>query len=169
MNCTNAACGSDNTRRLSMVYAEGAGTTKSSASTHGMVNVGNQLGSISTSTTSTNRYESDLARRCAPPEKPSFSWFFFSLPIVLIVGILFGAPHVADELGNRVATRYFDSHPTALKIYLVTLGVGLIVGIVLGAISAGRRFNAADAVYKQGMDAWGRSWLCMKCGNLYVV
>lgn len=168
MKCTNPSCGSDSTRRVSLVYAEGSGTASTSSTTHGLVNVGNEIASVSASTSGTQRYESGLASRCAPPPKPSFAWFTFLVPVILLGGGVFGAPHVIDAVTNGAASRYFGGgDTTAFKVYFALLVAALLVGIFLGGRSALRRFNVENAVYEQAAMKWDRSWICMKCGHIY--
>lgn len=172
MNCPN--CQSDNTRRFSVIYAEGTSsatsTSKTSGTVSGYANSGSMMGAVSGSTTTQTTAHTTLAANCAPPwiESPIrvFARIFgVSIAITIISTIVVGC---ADEMiAHHAIWEFFGTGPAAARNFFLTMSLPMVVGLLLGIRSARRQADYNRNKYPELLSRWQRSWLCMKCGKAY--
>jgi len=141
MNCPH--CGSDNTRKHSIIYQEGTSHGKGEASSWGGAKY-----------TTEHLSQTPLAQRCSPPERPgigkllSFLGILFSAWVAYQVVILFRVP---PERSWWVKAGAFFSSLALLRIFW---------SFVFG--------RHRKARYDELYAAWEKSWVCVKCGESFV-
>lgn len=95
-------------------------------------------------------YESQtpLAKRCSPPEEPSFLAFGLLVSLVAIV--------IALKIGFFFESLYF--------------GAFTFVLLVIGGYYFWRRKVAVNHFleYERKLGEWNRSWMCLKCGSVSI-
>jgi hypothetical protein len=141
-------CDSDSTQSFKMAYETGtshgrvrmAGITESGE-------IGLAGGGVSS--------QSVLARSVRPPAKIDGT-FFAIVGVVLVVAVFFLSAYIALVLGLGF---------WSILVGLVgAAGAGLIVNQ-----SAGQTIKKADAEYENAIFRWTRSWICLRCGNSWLI
>jgi hypothetical protein len=148
-------CESDNVQKLSVIYQNGTSkTTGNIHSSHtggglglgsggfgGFGGIGSSNSRVSTTTSS------DLAMRCAPPEKYNFK-----------------APGLM-ALFAAAAIFLFDG---LARMEMTGIASLAIIGAIGGAVYLGYtgvKFNREK--YPVLMQAWSKKWHCNKCGEIF--
>lgn len=162
MRCPS--CESDNVRRLSVVYDEGSYTETSKSTTNmsgGGVMMAGTAGGVYTSrqagtTTTTTRGLSELAKKAAPPEKRK--------PIREFLGMLAGLVVVSLIATAILATLL------PLPDFMIQLGaIAFFIWAMRRLIASTKRdleYNRSE--FPDRLEQWKNSWLCSKCGEIYV-
>jgi hypothetical protein len=140
MQCKS--CGSDNVQKLSLVYEQGTQNIKTTGRTYGS-GVGVGRGGIgagfgSARTTTTGKSQSLAAKKAAPPEKK---------PIALAIGVI--------VIGLFIA------------IAIDAVAVGLIA-VAIGGFLFWTFYRYNKNTFPPLYAEWDKSWLCNKCGAVYV-
>jgi hypothetical protein len=143
-------CGSQNTRRLSLIYLQGTADVAGLAFFMGMK--GN-YGLVPTYARKTSR----LAQLAAPPLKKSwggfaFLWFFGSLLLCFGVGVFVSAtiPDIGDQ------------------ILFWSMYVGWPLMFLIGVWSRRRAaLHYNRNVWPILYEVWQRSYLCGRCGTVF--
>ena len=148
-------CESDNVQKLSVIFQNGTSkTTGSIHSSHtgGGIGLGSGgfggFGGVGSSNSTVNTTtSSDLAKRCAPPDK-----YNFKAP--LLMGML-----------ALVAIFIFDGLAQMDMAGMATLA---ILGLIGGAAYSGYKgFTYNKTEYPVLMQAWSKKWHCNKCGEIF--
>ena len=137
-------CHSDNIQRFELIYH--GSVTNSSSSTVGIGYGGGGLG-IGTASTDTKSI-TNLGKLVAPPEKRSYLWSIVGglIGVCILQGIL-------QFIFGRVFGGLMSWVAFAGMIYLIYQEV----------------YCWNRDVYPQLMDQWYHSYLCMKCGNRFIL
>jgi len=137
-------CASSEVRKLSLVYNEGLSTINSQSFSAGsMAGSGGGMGWGTASTATVGRQQSALSKQAAPP--PRKAWLFWGF-----VAGLFGLMGVSSLAHPGIST-------------LVCLGIA--AWSVRQFLSA-RAYNAT--VHPDLLQRWERSFLCNRCGEMFV-
>lgn len=146
-------CGSDDVRRLSVVYASGLSSLESSSSLVGVgVGDGGEVGIAAGGASTSGIQQTALAKAAAPPIPHTVSW---GAPggVGCVVGMF-----VAALVGTA-----FNSGEPVLVIWI-------IVGVVVAKLAYDSNYKEAkkynDAVYRPKKAIWDRSIMCMRCGTM---
>jgi hypothetical protein len=135
------ACGSENTQKVSLIYASGTSSTESTTLGAGLVGHRGAVGIGSTK--SSNR--SALAQQYAPPLKKDVNrqgwWALFGIIPAAMIG---------------------DACNSDLVGILVWI---LIVVALLVSTRNAMRYNRA--IYPVRYEAWSKRMLCLRCGNSF--
>ena len=147
MNCTN--CGSDSTRKFSVVYEEGTNIEHTEVNAKTKTNYSDSRSTIKGQSRTTSM--SELAKKCAPPEKEApiiefLGWSFFSLIISLIIAGL--------------SYWLFDTASPGTILFVI-----LILLNIRGFMKRSK-FNRTE--YPKLKREWDKSWVCLKCGVTFV-
>ena len=152
MNCPS--CGSTNTKRLSLVYASGTSTSRSSSF---WITSKGRLGTRSGRGTR----QSKLAEAASPPRGPSLILGFIGMVIVACaLGYILSAliPVIVANIPSPQQAAAFRRY-SPLIIPTATLVVFLIWVV---------RHRMKRRRYARRIAAWELSWLCQKCGSMWV-
>lgn len=136
-------CGATEVRKLSLIYDEGLSTINTQSQTVGFGFGGGGMATGSAGTSTVGRQQTALSKRAAPPAKKL--WWLWG-----------GAAAVAAPmaLGGIL-------HPG--------LGTLLLIGFTAWAVRSamkGREYNGQ--VLPGLLDRWQRSWMCNRCGDMFV-
>ncbi len=143
-------CSGTNVKTLRMIHASG---TRQSESTY------TRAGSVFASGSRRGMSQSNLSAEAAPPSRGSSC--LVSLILALVVGI------VVFFVGANAAQREVNTplYPTLL------LAVATLTAIIpLIILFVGWRVSKADqAKYEEDIEAYARTWLCLRCGARWLV
>lgn len=143
LNCPR--CGSDETRQVSLVYAEGTSTTSGSVHTYGGSSDGGsgyRFGNYSGS------QQTELSRRLAPPEEKKHT--------PLSVTVLFVALGV-------VAFFVLSAGGTPAGVFYIGLPIAFLA--FYAANGEAREWNATELPKLRA--EWERQFLCRRCGAVF--
>lgn len=144
-NCSK--CGSENTQSFEMAYHGGTNQNNFSGSGYSF-----HAGNVNVSGTSYN--QSSLAAITSPPKSPN--------PFLLAIILTFVIPIISFV---PLVLAYFIS-PFKFALYII-IDIGLIVGayVFCGIFLS----PPAWAKYKERTAQWNRSWICLRCGNMFYL
>lgn len=144
MHCP--ACQSNNTKKLSMVYATGTRNYSSSSRGSGF----SSRGTISSRSTRRNSSsQTALATAASPPKRNSLInliFLFIVLPFVLMP-----------------LTSILSQEPD-ISIFKLIFAFILFIAFSVGAFFLYKLINKP---YEKRKADWNRAWICMRCGNVY--
>lgn len=150
MHC--AACGSEQTRKCSVVYEEGTRSGTISVTPGG----GSPLHAEQFSS-------SALAKRCRPPLEPDAGGFVADIVISVVLTCLWAAIVVrrAQVAGQEASPALLlEAVVVALVLWLVLHNW---VRPTLWRRGKGKRLLAA---YRDALANWRKSWICTRCGEI---
>ena len=146
------ACGSDQTRKCSVVYEEG---TQS-----GTISVTPGGGSPLHAEQFTS---SAIAKRCRPPIAPDAGGFVADIVISVVLTGLWAAIVVrrAQVAGSEVSP----------ALLLEAVAVAVVLWFVLHnwvrpPLWRWRKGKRLLAAYQDALERWRRSWICVRCGEI---
>lgn len=144
MNCPS--CNSTNTKKMQMVWAGGTRTGQSRStgvgvSTRGTIGVGAGRGQSFS--------QSHLAAACAPPKKSKMPFY-----VTLVLFLVFWLP-----MFKVVLSGFTDGHLMSAIFGLPILGL-ISFGLFKLHVHLGKK-------NKQEIEAYSRTWVCLKCGHTY--
>ena len=137
-------CHSENIQRFELIYH--GSVTNSSSSTVGVGYGGGGFG-IGTANTDTTSI-TNLGKTVAPPEKRGYLWVFVGGLILIKIITMFFKSLLGVTFGNILSWVLF-----AGMVYLIYQEV----------------YCWNRDIHPQLMDQWHHSYLCMKCGNRFMI
>lgn len=178
MKCPS--CGSEDTRKYSVIYEQGTHVSEAKVHTAGAATIisaapgapGPYYGSYSGITTETRNTQSHLAAKCSPPTrrkpvKEFFTSIWMAAVTMFIASILL---IIVDEVADNFPISRLAG---STENFVLMLGMGFIFAAVIGAVVGVKRFKTGASynahVYPGKLDAWRKSRLCMECGTSYQV
>lgn len=132
-------CGSEHTQRLEIIYENGTHAIDTKSGTIG-AGFGGGFGAGGAKTQTKGTSQSTLAKKAAPPEKKSHLFW-----------LLCGFFSFAVFAQNQIAS------------YLI----GLLL-LVLAFFLAKTTIEYNSKEYPKLRKDWENSWMCQKCGNIYI-
>ena len=150
MRC--AACGSEQTRKCSVVYEEGTQSGTISVTPGG----GSPLHAEQVTS-------SAFAKRCRPPLEPHAGGFVADIVISLVLTCLWAAIVVrrAQVAGREVSPALLmEAIVVAIVLWFVLHNW---VRPPLWRWGKGKRLLAA---YRDALGRWRKSWICSRCGEI---
>ncbi len=135
-------CESENTRKYSIVNEDVTSKGESEGSVdHSDFSVSHSRSEHSSQT--------ELAKRCSPPDEPSPGFILSTIGIVFSVWFAF-------QVGDMM-----DSFWIGLVSFPVSTTMLYVFWSLVLARSSHRR-------HEEDMAEWEKTWICLKCGNSYI-
>lgn len=145
------ACGSDDVRKVSLVYEMYTAQSDSETTATGIGAGTGGLAVGGVSATTHGIQQSELARRLEPPQKRDEG---------SVLGTGIGALTVLIVLGIVVT----DSISLSGTIAAIVIGVLVFVALSTGPFQNHENVRWNAKVYPRELEAWSRSVVCMRCG-----
>lgn len=185
MNYNCCKCGSDQTQKLSAIYASGTSHNHTTALTSGIImqNTG-AVGGLSATTSTSSTSRSLLADRLAPPQRltfdPSASNPGGCLIIVLAIATTFAIATAIDHtfflreewitgwMGSSDPVKIAVDHPEVCFVISLFGGLAALMGIARGIRNKSRKFDTYnEAVYEPAMKEWKKKFYCHRCDTIF--
>lgn len=170
MRCTCPHCGADDTRKVSLMYEQATSNLNFRA-----LSMGDQGGA--TYTAGQGGLQNLMGGRIAPPVAPiapvkrrpplfSMIWVAMWVALMVFVDIKSQPGRLLSELSRVPLSSWVET--AAIILGPLVLFGALYVANAWAYAMALPRHQAAWLEYQKRLGVWSRSWMCMRCGDVWA-